>query len=133
MNSSTASIKIHGVRAGYRPGTSLSGSVEWNAHTAPHSISIKLFWVTSGAASRQIGVVRTCVIERPNPTGTSHFEFRLPEGPWSFEGALVSLAWVVEAVLAPSKQSAHVIFSMSPENWQFELYPRQEASESSEL
>src|SRR2546422_697510 len=120
------SITIHGVRASYRPSESVSGSVEWSAGTTPRAIIIKLFWMTSGASPRQVGVVDSYTIERPNPSGTSRFDFRLPEGPWSFEGMLVRLNWSIEAVLLPSKQNTHVLFAMTPEHWSSNLYLEEE-------
>lgn len=110
------SITIHGVRTSYRPGEAVSGTVEWRADPPPRAMVIKLFWVTSGAAPRQIGVVDSSTVERLNPSGTNHFEFCLPEGPWSFDGELVRLTWAIEAILLPSKQNTHVKFSLGAED-----------------
>ena len=111
----TDSIAIRGVQASYRPGASISGSVEWNTSKAIDALVIKLFWMTSGAAPCQVGLVDSCTIERPNPYGTSSFEFRLPDGPLSFEGKLLGLAWAVEAIALPSRQNSHALFSVSPD------------------
>jgi len=110
----TDSIAIRGVQANYRPGASISGSVEWNTTKPVDALVIKLFWMTSGAAPCQVGVVDSCTIKGPNPYGTSHFEFRLPDGPFSFEGKLFGLAWAVEAITLPSKQNTQALFGVSP-------------------
>ena len=127
---SAVSIAIHGVRASYRPGESISGSVEWSADPAPRSIEIRLFWLTSGAAPRQIGIVETCVLNDTNPSGSSRFEFVLPEGPWSFEGALTRLGWAIEAILIPSNRSANVMFSVGPSDLPLYLYAKGEVEET---
>jgi hypothetical protein len=118
-------IAIHGVRACYQPGESISGSVEWKAERSPGAISIQLFWMTSGAAARQIGIVECCRVERPDSSGTSRFDFRLPEGPWSFEGSLARLDWVIEAIVVPSEENTHVKFSVGPEGRQPNLYVKE--------
>lgn len=90
------------------------------------AIVVRLFWMTSGAAPCQIGIVDSCKIERPNPNGTSSFEFRLPDGPWSFEGRLLGLAWAVEAIVFPTMQHATAIFTMSPSETLFAIYRTEE-------
>ena len=116
------SIVIRGVQASYRPGTSISGSVEWSTTKAIDALVIKLLWMTSGASPCQIGVVDSFKIGQPNSYGTSGFEFHIPEGPWSFEGRLLGLAWAVEAVALPSKQHVQVIFEMMPAHHSSNLY-----------
>jgi hypothetical protein len=126
---SAASIEIQGVPASCRPGETVSGSVRWSANAAPRAIEIRLFWMTSGVAPRQIGLIQTRAIARPDPSASSRFEFVLPDGPWSFEGALTRLDWVIEAVMVVPGCSTRVMFSLGPDGWRSDFYPRPEPSE----
>jgi hypothetical protein len=117
----TASISIHGVRDSYRPGETLRGSIEWSAQCPLDRMEIRLFWMTGGLAPRQIGRVETRSLDRLPAVGSEKFEFVLPTAPWSFQGRLVHLDWVVE-VLFPPGDNAHVVFSLLPEGHRRLLY-----------
>jgi hypothetical protein len=118
----SASVSIRGVEALYRPGQTVTGTVEWTGDTAPRRIEVRLFWLTSGAGPGQIGLVERLTISDPEASGSSRFEFILPKGPWSFQGMLTALSWAVEALIVPSGQNAHVIFSMGPKHRPTSLY-----------
>lgn len=110
----TELITIRGLLPSYEPSTPVTAVVEWRLSQRIDKIIIRLFWMASGAAPVQIGVVGTYTIERAEPAGTSRFEFLLPTGPWSFQGRLLGLGWGVEAIALPSKQHTTTIFTVSP-------------------
>lgn len=107
-------ITIRGLLPSYQPSTPVTGVVDWQLSQRIDRVIIRLFWMASGAAPVQIGVVDTYTIERADPAGTSRFEFLLPAGPWSFQGRLQGLGWGVEAIALPSKLHASAIFTVSP-------------------
>lgn len=110
----TELITIRGILPSYLPSTPVTGVVNWQLSQRIDKIIIRLFWMTSGTAPVQIGVVDTYTIERADPAGTSRFEFQLPAGPWSFQGQLLGLGWGVEVIALPSKLHASAIFTVSP-------------------
>jgi hypothetical protein len=112
---SADSIQIQGVQPEYRPGETISGAVSWSTEQRPSRIEIRLFWFTLGHSPHQLGLVEKRVVAAPNPFDSTRFEFRLPEGPWSFGGFLTGINWAVEAVMVPSRHHARVTFVLGPE------------------
>jgi hypothetical protein len=118
----TELITIRGLLPSYQPSMPIAGVVDWRLNQRIDKIIIRLFWMASGAAPVQIGVVDTYTIERADPAGTSRFEFLLPAGPWSFQGQLLGLGWGVEAIALPSKLNASTIFTVSPTGMVIDAY-----------
>lgn len=85
-------------RSAFEPGEPIAGEVEWSLDDEPDSLEVRLVWNTSGRAKEHVGVVQVVVIEAPGRSGRRRVELRAPEGPYSFDGQLVSLSWAVEAV-----------------------------------
>ena len=57
------------------------------------------------STTRDVGIVDTLRIDRPDASGHHDFGFRLPEGPYSFSGKLITLAWAVEVVALPDGET----------------------------
>lgn len=98
----------------YRPGDALSGSVTWRLAAAPESVEVRLFWYTSGKGTQDVGVVAVSPLAAPGAEDSRSFVFRLPEGPYSFSGRLISLAWAVEAVVRPGPRAGRREILLSP-------------------
>ena len=73
-------------KTGYRPGEEIAGVVEGSAGP----VEARLVWTTRGK-----GTVDTAVAGAVTCSG--EFRIKLPDGPYSFSGRLISLIWAVEA------------------------------------
>ncbi len=90
-------IELEGSGAWARPGGEVTGRLRWEAGEAPGEIEVRLLWYTEGRGSRDVGVVERRVFEAAAPAGELAFRLPVPEGPYSFQGRLITLRWVVEA------------------------------------
>jgi hypothetical protein len=82
----------------FRPGDELEGTVRWRLDQPPRSLELRLFWYTQGKGDQDVGVVENLPLADPGTEGQRSFRFRLPAGPFSFSGKLISLLWAIEAV-----------------------------------
>jgi hypothetical protein len=85
-------------REAFQPGEDLNGTAYWQLERAPRSAELRLFWFTRGKGSEDAGIVETVRFEHPREGETRPFRFRLPDGPYSFSGKLISLIWALELV-----------------------------------
>ena len=104
------------------------GEVSWQLDAAPKSAELRLLWRTSGRGSPDVGIVESVTFENPQATETRPFVFTLPEGPYSFSGALITLRWGLELVTDPGDQTACVDFVVAPEERAVTL-PRVQATQ----
>lgn len=94
-------IRLEQGKLTYKPGEELVGTVAWQLDTVPESLSLRLFWLTSGKAEPEVSLVETVPIDGVGMVGEREFRCRLPAGPLSFTGQLVSLGWALELVAEP--------------------------------
>ena len=96
-------VRIHLAddQAGFRPGETVSGGVEWSLDAPPDSAELRLLWHTRGKGDDDVQVVTRQTIDQPLQKDRRDFSFALPEGPYSFSGKLISLMWVIELILPP--------------------------------
>ena len=87
---------------------------QWSLPSAPRSIEARLFWLTRGKGTEDVGVVATALVPAPGAHGTHRVRFTLPEAPYSFSGRLISLIWAVELV-ADNTAAARWEFVLAPE------------------
>ncbi len=108
-------VELEGGRAAYRPGEEVAGTVSWKpGGEAPEHAEVRLAWYTRGRGERDAEVVASQVLEAPAVSDRRSFRFRLPDGPYSFSGNLVSLVWTVEAVLEPGSRAGRADLVVSP-------------------
>src|SRR5512143_3321522 len=88
-------------KAQFRPGEVVQGEVVWELAAPPNKLEVRLFWFTIGDVVREANAVERTLVNRPAAAGRQSFRFRLPAGPQSFHGSLVSLGWGVEALAYP--------------------------------
>ncbi len=118
------SIALRDGRDRYAPGETLEGSLSWSLDHEPEALEVRLFWHTSGKGTRDVGVVDVLRLSRPGVASEGGtFRFLLPDGPYSFSGTLITLAWAVEAVVEPSLESAALGLVVSPTGREIVLTP----------
>lgn len=96
------------------PGDEVSGSVSWFLEVDPTAVHVRLFWYTEGKGDRDLSVIEEETAEAPAVTGRLPFRFKLPPGPYSFSGKLISLVWALEAVADPMGAASRVELVVGP-------------------
>jgi hypothetical protein len=95
------------------PGETLAGRAYWQLEKPPRTLSVRLFWKTSGKGTEDVEIVDERRVEHPIEQQSLDFSFALPLEPYSYEGRLISLTWGVEVVA--DKAAASATFVMAPE------------------
>ena len=107
-------INLNQTPAGYAPGESIGGTVEWTELNAKTSrVEIRLIWYTEGKGDTDFAIIETITEDSPAPTGSKKFSFVAPTRPFSFSGKLISLIWAVEVVEFPSRDGAKETLTIS--------------------
>lgn len=89
----------------FDPGAEFSVQVGWNLDKPPKSIEVRLVWNTEGKGDRDLKVIKAVQLQSPPQQGNQLVDLRLPWGPYSFSGKLISLTWAVEVVVLPGYDS----------------------------
>lgn len=90
----------------YRPNDVIDGAVFWDKIPPDTSkIEVRLIWYTSGKGDRNHDIVDSKLIEKPEISGESAFQFIAPHRPLSFSGKLISLTWAIEAIVFPGLET----------------------------
>lgn len=120
---STLGIELAKEQGGYRPGEHLRGAAGWalDRQTGAAAIELRLVWFTEGKGDQDVEIVAHERWERPAPDDQKTFDFRLPAGPYSFSGKLVTLVWALELVVLPKGESAQKRFTLSPSGEEISL------------
>lgn len=80
-----------------RPGDTVEGRVEWRLDKPPEGFELRLCWFTRGRGTEESETVAALPLGE-DAAGEREFSFVLPDGPWSFDGKLISLTWGLEVV-----------------------------------
>lgn len=98
----------------FRPGDKVSGTFSWVLEDQPRSLELRLIWYTQGKGTRDITIVRSRRVDSPPMAGGEAFEFRLPDGPYTMQGKLISVVWALELVAGRSGKATRVDLVVSP-------------------
>ncbi|NLW84635.1 MAG: hypothetical protein GXY41_09590 [Phycisphaerae bacterium] len=92
-------IQLDDGQTAFIPGQTIRGQVRWSRLAPPKKARLSLFWYTQGKGDEDKGLVERIQFETPQAIDKRTFEFRLPVGPYSFSGRLISLTWALEVHL----------------------------------
>ena len=118
-NTVTSDIRISEGQTSFMPGQIIRGSLSWLCEKPPKKAHLSLLWYTEGKGTEDVGVVDMMDIENPHTSENRTFEFRLPVGPYSFSGRLISLVWALE--LQVDKDITRSEFVLSPSGNEIDL------------
>lgn len=111
---STMEIKTLDDRIRFVPGEEVVGTVSWRLDRPAERIGLRLFWYTKGKGTEDVGIAKTVLFDAPRAQEQREFHLRLPAGPYSFSGKLISLIWALEAVAKPSQEMTRREIVLSP-------------------
>lgn len=106
----------------FRPGDVVEGTVRWQRASPPVEVELRLFWYTEGRGDQDLDVIETIPFANPGAVDRRSFRVRLPEGPYSFSGKLITLAWSLEAVAQPGDWSGRASITLSPTGEEIRLH-----------
>ena len=99
----------------FRPGETVEGTVSWHLDEDARAVEVRLFWYTEGKGSQDVEVIDTKHMAQPEVSGTRAFEFKIPRGPYSFSGKLITLAWAIELVVIPGGETERLDLKIGPQ------------------
>jgi hypothetical protein len=111
---SDVKIQLGAGRTAFEPGEELTGTAAWKLDKPPQSVELRLFWFTRGQGEKDAGVVETVRFDHALREEARPFRFRLPDGPYSFSGKVISLIWALELVALPSKETGRQEITLAP-------------------
>jgi len=98
----------------FLPGEVVEGTVSWQLAIPASRAELRLFWYTEGKGDQDLKIVETVAFANPERQDRRGFSVRLPEGPFSFSGKLISLLWALEVVLDPGSRAERLVLTVSP-------------------
>jgi len=98
----------------FLPGETVEGTVAWHFDAPARSVELRLLWYTEGKGDQDVGIVETVPFANPGVDEIRPFRVRLPQGPFSFSGKLISLSWALEAVAEPGARAERLALTVSP-------------------
>jgi hypothetical protein len=98
----------------FKPGELIEGRASWHLDTEIDAVEVRLFWYTTGKGSQDVEILRRLRIHSPQTSGHHDFSIRAPEGPYSFSGKLITLAWAIELVALPGEQTERLDLRIGP-------------------
>jgi hypothetical protein len=110
----TLRIDLDHDRRWYLPGENVTGRAVWNLEKPTEAMEIRLFWYTSGKGTEDVEIVDSERAAAAGSTGEKGFSLRLPPGPYSFSGSLITLSWALELVALPDGGTERVDLVVAP-------------------
>ena len=93
-------IQLTNDRSKYAPNDILEGKVCWNVGQARSAI-LRFFWRTEGQGTTDIGLHEELSFNEPQSVDSRAFRFKVPAGPWTYDGKLVAIRWTLELQVEP--------------------------------
>ena len=117
-------IQLENAEAAYRPGDTISGSVEWSEEEGD-ALEARLIWFTRGKGDRDFEMVAVQHVANYGQSGNERFQFTAPHRPRSFSGKLVSLQWAIEAIVFPGQNNTLKNLTISNSGKEIDFLPKQ--------
>lgn len=96
------------------PGQIIDGVVGWESKDPPSRPILRLFWYTEGRGTQDVSVVEELALPDDRSSCRGHFQFTIPDAPYSFRGPLITLKWALELVLNRGRNVERVELIVSP-------------------
>jgi hypothetical protein len=116
-------LNLDGDTLTFAPGAQLLVTASWKLDTPARQIDLRLLWFTEGKGDSDVHVVQQLEFPQPGLEESKRLAIRLPDAPYSFSGALISLVWALELVTTGSAEAARLEFVMAPHGEEIRLEP----------
>lgn len=101
-------------RTWFRPGELVEGEASWQLEDEAEVVETRLFWYTSGKGTRDVEIVDSLRTTSAGSSGSRSFRLRVPNGPYSFSGTLITLSWAIELVVDPGGATERLDLVIGP-------------------
>jgi hypothetical protein len=101
--------------AAFSPGARVTGVASWSAPRVPRGIELRLSWALTGKGGRDYKIADTFPLPNPTAAERRHFLLTLPDAPYSFRGALLTLSWTLELVALPGEEKTRLELVLAPD------------------
>lgn len=123
MTQERIEVATQGGNTSFYPEDVVEGTVSWQFDRDPEHVELRLFWSTRGKGEQDQEIVQILPFAMPRSQDHRPFRLHLPEGPWSFSGKLISLAWALELVAEPGARAGRLEITLSPTGREILLHP----------
>jgi hypothetical protein len=107
-------IETEGGANAFLPGETIAGTVSWQLDPPLENVELRLIWYTEGKGDQDLQIVETATFHTPGVVDRRTFTVRLPDGPYSFSGKLISVLWALEVVAQPNDRAGRLPITVSP-------------------
>jgi hypothetical protein len=101
-------------RTQYRPGEVIEGTASWELAEPPQQLEVHLFWHTEGRGTKDVSIVETIAYQNPQRYDNRPFRFKVPDGPYSYDGHLIAIEWGIELLGEGTREVVQVPLVISP-------------------
>ena len=98
----------------FLPGETIKGTVSWQLDPPLTNVELRLIWYTEGKGDQDLQIVEATEFQTPGIVDRRGFTVRLPDGPYSFSGKLISVLWALEVVAQPQDRAGRLPITVSP-------------------
>ncbi len=108
--------------AAFEPGARVRGVASWSAVVKPSGMELRLVRETRGPGGRDFKIAETVPLPEPlAAVDRRPFAIDLPNGPFSFQGGLISLVWTLQLVALPGQETTSASIVVAPDARALEL------------
>ena len=108
--------------AAFEPGARVRGVASWSAVVKPSGMELSLVRETRGPGGRDFKIAETVPLPEPlAAVDRRPFAIDLPNGPFSFQGGLISLVWTLQLVALPGQETTSASIVVAPDARALEL------------
>lgn len=107
-------VKTKDGRAEFGPLDTIEGTASWNLQERPERVRLFLMWYTMGKGDEDVAIVDEIEFDGAGSDEERPFSLKLPDQPYSFEGQLISLQWVLEMLTEDPDEVTRLDIMVSP-------------------
>lgn len=108
-------LETHENRTAFVPGETIQGVTGWELDAPPERVELCLLWHTAGKGDRDTNVAERVTFESPAAVDAQTFSLTAPEGPYSYEGKLITLSWALELIVEPGGHVERLELVIAPD------------------
>src|SRR5436853_7324614 len=98
-------IQLTNDRLHYAQHEIIEGKVRWKVAEAKSAI-LRFFWRTEGKGIPDIGLHDELTFDEPQAADDRTFRFKVPAGPWTYDGKLAAIRCTLELQVEPGANVA---------------------------
>ena len=107
-------VELNANQTKFVSGEAIDGLAGWDFGADPPKwVEVRLYWHTLGKGDEDVAIADSVKFENPRAIDAQVFGFTAPQGPFSYEGRLIEIAWGIEVVAHRTKTTAQLGLTLS--------------------